>query len=262
MDVQIGIFDSGHGGLEVLQYLASRHPTLRFSYIADLEFMPYGTKSLELITHRCEEIIQKLKDEGCEAIIIACNTATAVAIDCMREKFDLPIIGIEPYLNYINKAPQKNIKEGSVGALVTPITFKSERFKNLKELRDPHNLVKVETIAELAPLIEELIGHRNLEKVKATLRTLLADVGKHKWKEVILGCTHYPLIAEFIEEVLDAACISPTASVAAQLEKRLNLSTECMVENKSIDCSFRYLNTQDSKWLDKKMSDFLFWRYP
>ncbi len=64
MDVQIGIFDSGHGGLEVLQYLASRHPTLRFSYIADLEFMPYGTKSLELITHRCEEIIQKLKDEG------------------------------------------------------------------------------------------------------------------------------------------------------------------------------------------------------
>ena len=266
MNYRIGIFDSGHGGLDILQYLASRHSKWSFKYIADLGFMPYGNKSIELIQQRCLTISELLIEQGCDAIIVACNTATAVAIDKMRESFDLPIIGIEPYVNYINKAPQEDFRSGHLGALVTANTGQSERFKKLKERLDPNNLVKVEVIQKLAPLVEELIAKQYLDTFKDKLKEVLTPVRPYAWKEVILGCTHYPLISEFISEELQCKCISPTENVATQLEVRLGVETSALSskEAKGIyqDCLFDYLNTaQNGVWHEYKMSSLLFWRY-
>ncbi len=259
----IGIFDSGHGGLEILQYLASRHPLWQFKYTADLDFMPYGDKEFDVIIKRCTEITEELIRQGCCAIIVACNTATAIAIDHLREVFDIPIIGIEPYLNYINKAPTKDFQQGHLGALVTPNTFQSSRFKELKKAKDPHDLVKVETIFELAPLVEELIAKKDLKSFKSELSRLLKGVAAHGWKEVILGCTHYPLIGEFIATELSVVCISPTRSVAAQLENRLGVASKGYPSDEApqYNCRFDYLDTRVGERRTVEMSDFLFWRY-
>lgn len=268
MSKSIGIFDSGHGGLDILQFLSQAHPDWNFHYVADLLVMPYGNKPLELIQKRCHEIIHWFEQRGCDAVVMACNTATAMAIDKMREEFSLPIIGIEPYLNYINKAPEKDFQNERLGALVTPNTFESQRFKSLLELRDPLQLVKVETIFELAPLVESLISNRDLPQFKERLLELLSPLKKYRWREVILGCTHYPLIGEFIEEVLEAKCISPTEYVAAQLENRLQWNRDQRSPTSSNtaaptikDQEFEYRNTLTEKWEYKKISDFLFWRY-
>ena len=264
MNYRIGIFDSGHGGLDILQYLASRHPQWSFKYIADLGFMPYGNKPIELIQERCFKITELLIEQGCDAIIVACNTATAMAIDKMREHFELPIIGIEPYVNYINKAPQEDFKSGHLGALVTANTGQSDRFQKLKQRLDPNHLVKVEVIQELAPLVEELIAKQNLSSFKVRLQEVLTPVLSYSWKEVILGCTHYPLISEFICEVLQCKCISPTENVATQLEVRLGLApSHSSAQGPYQDCLFDYLNTaKKSEWHEYKMSSLLFWRYP
>ncbi len=264
MSFKIGIFDSGHGGLDLLQHLATRHIDWTFKYVADLGFMPYGNKSPELIVERCLKISQILIDQGCDAIIVACNTATAVAIETMRDRFSLPIIGIEPYLNYINKAPAKEFNNGELGALVTANTGQSLRFKKLKELRDPLGLVKVEIIEALAPLVEQLIANKDLNDFKEKLRAILSPVSQHGWKEVILGCTHYPLISEFISTELGVSCISPTQYVALQLESRLGQLIGVEQPSNYRDCTFDYLNTHSgnqTQWSEQKMSDFLFWRY-
>lgn len=258
---KIGIFDSGHGGLEILQYLATCHPAWEFVYTADLDFMPYGNKEHDIIVKRCLDITRELTDQGCEAIVVACNTATAVAIDEMREVFNLPIVGIEPYLNYINKAPERDFKEGHLGALVTVNTFQSERFRKLKASRDPQGLVKVVALAELASLVEELIASKNLTRFKDKLNILLSDVWPYQWKEIILGCTHYPLISEFISSELGVKCISPTSSVALQLENRLGVSGGNEPSPDFADCSFSYLDTRINTRSERKLSDILFWRY-
>lgn len=261
----IGIFDSGHGGLELLQYLATCHNDWTFHYVADILEMPYGTKAQDIIEKRCFEIITWFTELGCDAVVIACNTATAMAIDKLREQFEIPIVGIEPYLNYINKAPEKDFHNQRLGALVTPNTFESKRFKRLKEKLDPQNLVAVEPMLTLASLVEGLIENKNLEVFIAQLNNLMTPLSKHKWKEVILGCTHYPLISEFIGRSLQVKCISPTQYVAAQLQKRLDMQPIELCEDSSLisykDASFQYLNTAQGSWETKKISDFLFWRY-
>jgi len=245
----------------MLQYLATRHPKWEFVYTADLDFMPYGNKGHDVIVKRCLDISRELIDEGCEAIVVACNTATAVAIDEIREVFNLPIVGIEPYLNYINKAPERDFKEGHLGALVTVNTFQSERFKKLKASRDPLGLVKVVALAELASLVEELIATKDLSIFRAKLTILLSDVRPYRWKEIILGCTHYPLISEFIASELGVTCISPTPSVALQLENRLGVSGGNEPSPDFVDCSFSYLDTRINTRSARKLSDFLFWCY-
>lgn len=258
---KIGIFDSGHGGLEILQYLAARHPSWEFVYTADLEFMPYGDKGHDIIVKRCFDIVRELLDQGCQAIVVACNTATAVAIDEMREIFSLPIVGIEPYLNYINKVPERDFKQDHLGALVTVNTFQSERFKKLKLHRDPKGFVKVFAAAGLATLVEELIAGKDLPLFKTQLSKILNEYRSFQWREIILGCTHYPLISEFISSELGVKCISPTPSVAAQLEKQLGMSGNNESSPDYVDCSFSYLDTRINTRTIRKLSDILFWRY-
>ena len=123
----IGVFDSGLGGLSVLSELWKLMPNEKYIYLGDSKNAPYGTKSEQEVKKYTEENIIKLIDMGVKAVVIACNTATSVAANELREIFSIPIIGIEPAI----KPAAENHKGGNIIVMATPMTLKKEKFNNL-----------------------------------------------------------------------------------------------------------------------------------
>ncbi len=254
MGKTIGLFDSGHGGLDLLRTLRK---TSEFDllYIADLKFHPYGKMSIPQIKERSHFLCQELLKKGpCDLIAVACNTATAHAIDDLRKDFSVPFVGVEPYLNYINKAPLEHLQRGGVGALVTPNTLNSDRFKRLKEEKDPNDLVSVLALEELAPLVEDFLTHKDEDLLVDQLKELFRNDLPLNWQETILGCTHYPLISIQLEKVLNTRCISPTPQVVEHIFRLLlEKPTVSPVISRQ---DFDYWNTLEGSWRKALLEDF------
>ena len=134
--MKIGIFDSGIGGLSVLHQAMQLLPDEEFIYYADEQHVPYGEKTSEEILGYVDEIISFMISQGVEAIVIACNTATSVAAKIMREKYDLPIIGMEPA---VKQAIDTYGDTNRVLVVATPITVKGKKIMELVERVDKHN---------------------------------------------------------------------------------------------------------------------------
>ena len=126
---KIGIFDSGIGGLSVLKELLQAMPGQEFYYISDQSFAPYGNLTTDEILERSKVLTQTLLEESVDLIVVACNTATAHSIDLLRKEFDIPFVGIEPYINYVNH----DYNGENVGLICTPQTLNSERYQELKK---------------------------------------------------------------------------------------------------------------------------------
>ena len=189
----IGIFDSGIGGVTVLKEIIKILPNENYIYYSDSKNNPYGDKKKEEIIERCEEIFRFLLERNCKAIVIACNTASAVASSYLREKNkNIPIIAIEPAYKMVYDYSYD--KETLV--MATKGTIESEKFNLLYHKYDNHKTTLLECIG-LADVIEE----GNEEKIKNYLEK---NIGQYKGKveNVVLGCTHYPLIEKEIGQVL------------------------------------------------------------
>ena len=189
----IGIFDSGIGGVTVLREIIKILPNENYIYYSDSKNNPYGDKKKEEIIERCEEIFRFLLERNCKAIVIACNTASAVASSYLREKNkNIPIIAIEPAYKMVYDYSYD--KETLV--MATKGTIESEKFNLLYHKYDNHKTTLLECIG-LADVIEE----GNEEKIKNYLEK---NIGQYKGKveNVVLGCTHYPLIEKEIGQVL------------------------------------------------------------
>ena len=189
----IGIFDSGIGGVTVLREIIKILPNENYIYYSDSKNNPYGDKKKEEIIERCEEIFRFLLEINCKAIVIACNTASAVASSYLREKNkNIPIIAIEPAYKMVYDYSYD--KETLV--MATKGTIESEKFNLLYHKYDNHKTTLLECIG-LADVIEE----GNEEKIKNYLEK---NIGQYKGKveNVVLGCTHYPLIEKEIGQVL------------------------------------------------------------
>lgn len=252
--MRIGFFDSGHGGLDILQ-AAMREIQGEYFFIADEKFHPYGAMEIESLLKRCHDLTNELiHSQGCELVVIACNTATVYAIEELRKNFDKPFVGVEPYLNYINHAEGDLVKEGSVGALVTPNTMRSQRFEKLKKEKDPQDLVHVEAISELAPAIEGFIHHRDEARFQSELEAMIVGRDFSSWQETILGCTHYPLVSRHLEKALSTKCVSPTPAIIRQMHRILK--HQGPVEKLDQE-SFQYWNTQKTKWQEAALSQFI-----
>lgn len=188
MRAPIGIFDSGIGGLSVLDACVKLMPNENYIYVADLANMPYGDKPPELIRGYAEACAERLVGMGCKAIVIACNTATAVAADSVRARFPLlPVIGLEPAV----KPCLAELGGGYALVLVTPATFASDRFKKLCE--DARVLpVAAQGLAEL---IEQNVCRldRIADKVTGYLEPY------RDAEAVALGCSHYSFVRPVIE---------------------------------------------------------------
>ena len=189
----IGVFDSGIGGVTVLREIIKLLPNEKYIYYSDSKNNPYGDKKKEEIRERCEVIFRFLLERKCKAVVIACNTASAVAANYLREKYkDVPIIAIEPAYKMVYDYSYD--KETLV--MATKGTIESEKFNLLYHKYDNHKTTLLECVG-LADVIEE----GNEDKIKNYLEE---NIGKYKGKveNVVLGCTHYPLIQKEIGQVL------------------------------------------------------------
>lgn len=211
MRVKVGIFDSGIGGLSILKEIHQLNKSLDIYYYADSKNNPYGSKSNEFILDRCVTIVDEFIDKGVALIIIACNTATAVAIDELRRLYpQINFVGVEPYINVINKRDDLKDKKGVV--LATPRTGSSQRFIDLKTKLDPNGLLDSFFPVNLAKIIEENFLTKG--NIKSQLEVELEEI-VDRYDFYILGCTHYPLIVDQISEVLVGELVSPCSKVAS-----------------------------------------------
>ena len=189
----IGIFDSGIGGVTVLREIIKILPYENYIYISDSKNNPYGDKKEEKIIERCEEIFRFLLEKNCKVVVIACNTASSIAVNYLRDKYkNIPIIAIEPAYKMVYDYSYD--KETLV--MATKGTIKSEKFNLLYEKYDNHKTILLECIG-LADAIEE----GNEYRIKKYLEKNLGEY-KGKVENVVLGCTHYSLIKEEIKKIL------------------------------------------------------------
>lgn len=213
----IGVFDSGVGGLSVLREIRRDLPCEDLAYVADSAYAPYGERSNAFIEQRAASVAGFLLNQGAKAIVVACNTATGAAVDALRSCFSVPVIGMEPAV----KPAVSATKSGVVGVLATTQTLSSARFSRLL---DQHG-ADVEVVLQACPRLVEQVERGELRSrttralVEACVRPLL-DRGADT---IVLGCTHFPFLADLIQEVAgpEVSLIDPAVAVARELRRRL-----------------------------------------
>ena len=213
----IAVFDSGLGGLTVLRALRERLPQEDFFYFADTRFLPYGDRPEVFLRERGVLIAEALVRRGAKALVIACNTATAAAAEAIRAAVDLPIVALEPGV----KPAVSLTNSGVVGVLATTRTLESERFQRL--VGNHANGYRV--LAQACPGLAEAIEAQGPDsaEVSALLDTFVAPLAAASADVVVLGCTHYPWVAEAIARRMPAGTVllDTGEPVARQLERLL-----------------------------------------
>ena len=194
----IAVFDSGVGGISVLRQLRKTLPGERFLYFGDSANAPYGTRTTREVRRLVLNVADKLIPRGVKALVVACNTATAAAIDDLRQAHpELIVVGVEPAL----KPAADRFPGGTIGVLATPVTLREEKFNHLVERFSGHCRVVRLPAPGLVELVEA--GKANSPASEALLRELLTPwLGR--LDAVVLGCTHYPFAAETITRILGA----------------------------------------------------------
>ena len=234
----IAVFDSGVGGISVLRELVQLMPREKFLYFGDSANAPYGTRRPEEVLLLTMEAAQALMQRGLKALVIACNTATAVAINELRSRYpDTIVIGIEPAL----KVAADRFPVGSIGVMATPVTLRQEKLAHQLE-RFPQ--VQVELIP--APGLVELIesGETDGPAVQALLEAILTPY-KGKLDALVLGCTHYPFVKDAISKILpDTTLLDGGEGTARETLRRLTQADllydgpgQILIENSSHDAA-------------------------
>ncbi|MGK0366941.1 MAG: glutamate racemase [Thermoproteota archaeon] len=235
---KIGLIDSGIGGLTLLSELIHNNFDAKYFYISDADNVPYGGKSQEFMHKQMRSMVLKLIKHNIEAIVIACNTATAKTIDKLRSEFDLPFFGIEPYINYLNSGELKD--DDKCALILTEATAKSQRFLNLKKEKDPNDLISVKPLNKLALLIEGL-NKSSFEKIKSSVDEEI--VGLEDFTHLILGCTHYPILKTYLESKLGLVCINPAENIVRYISDSLSLE-----KTNTLNTKFEYNRNNSDSW--------------
>ena len=215
----IAVFDSGVGGISVLRQLRKVMPNERYLYFGDSANAPYGTKPAREVQRLALSVAERLVAQGVKVLVVACNTATAVAIDSLREAYpDLIVIGIEPAL----KVGAEKYPGGRIGVMATPVTLEGEKFQRLLDRFVDQCQISLIGAPGLADLVEE--GKQNGPEGETLLRKLLEPY-KGKLDALVLGCTHYPFAEETIRKVLgeETELLDGGEGTAAQTKKLLAL---------------------------------------
>lgn len=213
----IGIFDSGLGGLSVLASLFAELPFERFVYFADSAWCPYGSRSTEEIQKRSVAITQFLLTHDVKAIVVACNTATAAAIDLLRNSFPIPFIGIEPAI----KQAALHTQSGKVGVLATRNTFHGRLYQETSARFANDKQIQVQIGDGLVEIVEE--DRIDTPEAEALLRSYLEPMITSGVDQIVLGCTHYPFLISQIQKIVPPGVIvhNPAPAVARQTHRVL-----------------------------------------
>jgi glutamate racemase len=213
----VGVFDSGVGGLSVLRHVHDLLPDERLIYVADGAHMPYGALTSEAVEERCQRIAGFFVKQGAKALVVACNTATAAAIENLRRDFPLPIIGMEPAV----KPAVEATKAGVIGVLATSGTLASEKFSGLVKRFGSSAEVIFQPGFGLVELVEA--GDFDSDKTRRLLKANLLPLLERGVDALVLGCTHYPFLTPLIQEIAgrDVTILDTGSAIAVELKRQL-----------------------------------------
>ncbi|MHB8656704.1 MAG: glutamate racemase [Solirubrobacteraceae bacterium] len=220
----VAVFDSGVGGLTVLHDLLVSLPTEDYVYLGDTARMPYGNRSAEELRAFSLEICDHLLDLGAKLLVVACNSASSVALEALEGHIEqrgreIDVIGVVAPATQLAVASSRS---GRIGLLATPATVASGAYERAVLRADPHVHLESVASAELASIIER--GSSFDQHVMDTVRALCRPLRAARVDTVILGCTHYPLVAPMLQRTLgrDVTLVTSGAGVARSVERALS----------------------------------------
>ncbi len=214
--MNIGVFDSGLGGLWILKYLERELPNCNFIYFADQAHIPYGNHTPNEILKFSEDIAEFLISKNCKIIVIACNTATSAAISTLREKYvDIIFVGIEPAI----KPAGELSKTGHIGVLATKVTAEGQKLED--NIQKFASNLEVHTVIgyELVELVEG--GKADTDESEELLREYLEPLLEKNIDQLVLGCTHYTFLINNIKKIVGdkVNIIDPAPAIAKRVKQ-------------------------------------------
>ena len=214
----IGVFDSGVGGLTVAREIMRQLPEERLIYFGDTARVPYGSKSRETITRYSRQIIRFLQEKGVKAIVVACNTASALALPQVRDEIAIPIIGV---VRPGAKVAAETTKNGRIGVIGTEATIGSQIYTRVIHEHNPQAEVIGKPCPLFVPLVEE--GWRKDPITEEIARRYLSSFRSSGIDTMIMGCTHYPLLRRMLGGILgdSVTLVNPAYETAQSLKALL-----------------------------------------
>ena len=221
----VGVFDSGVGGLTVAREISRQLPNENIVYFGDTARVPYGSKSQNTIIRFSEQIIRFLKTKQVKAIVIACNTASALALDAVRDEFDVPVMGV---VVPGARAAVEATRNRKVGVIGTDATVQSGMYTKIIHEMSPDVEVIEKACPLFVPLVEE--GFKDHIVTQEIIEYYLESMRSSDIDAMILGCTHYPLLRSRIRSYMGEKIqiVNPAYETAVDLKKLL---AECNMEN-------------------------------
>jgi glutamate racemase len=216
--MKIGVFDSGIGGLSVAKALERAFPDASVLFINDVDHLPYGSKTPTELSALAMPHLHYLENQGCDLIVVACNTLSTTVVPDIYESFPIPIVGIVPMIRPASAAT----KTGIIAVCATPTTLGSKRYAELKKLYATDVVVLEPFCGNWAQMIESnTVDNRQIRETIEHVCQEGADV-------IVLGCTHYHWIEDIITEIADgrAAVMQPEDAVVEQVRRLITNRTK------------------------------------
>ena len=230
----IGVFDSGVGGLTVVREIMRNLPEERIVYFGDTARVPYGSKSQATVLRYSRQIVRFLRTQNVKAIVVACNTASALALDTIENEIDLPILGVvKPGASMAVTATRNK----RIGVIATESTIHSHLYRKLIQAEDPEITVFGKACPLFVPLVEE--GWTRDPITVEVAKRYLAELLEKDIDTLIMGCTHYPLLRSLLRGILgdQVTLVNPAYETAQALKRmleelRLERESSCPEEEK------------------------------
>ena len=252
--LKIAFFDSGIGGLSVLHHALKILPNEEFIFFADEDNVPYGTKPVEKVLEYVDEAFKFLMMQKVDAIVVACNTATSAAVRAMREKYSLPIVGMEPAI----KKALDLYPERKVLVTATEVTIKGEKIHQLIERLKAEKFVELKPLPKLVEFAER--QEFNSADVENYLREEISSYDFENFSSVVLGCTHFNYFKDSMRKFLPEHIkfLDGNEGTLKQLIRLANLKTDFAKKNPPVEYFYsgRKVNSQNellrlSKYLQR-----------
>ncbi len=249
MKLKIGIFDSGIGGFTILKSLLKTRNDVEVFYLADTKRVPYGEKNFDQIRYIAKQICNWFEDKNLDAILIACNTTNACALDILENKLKIPCFDL---INSVSKILTKK----NIGVLATQTTIKSSYYKKVIESNNKNVKVFQQACPELVLEIEK--NNLNLNRLNYLLNMYIEPLLNENIKEIILGCSHYPLIYEVFKNKIhpNIRIIDPSTALINQFNKSFIIPKNVSCDSVSYN-NISFFVTAKSKEFSSKVKYWL-----
>ena len=242
----IGVFDSGLGGLSVWQALHDALPHESLIYLGDGKRCPYGSRSEEEVRQFTEEAVEKLLSEGCKLIVVACNTATAVAIKGLREKYPtIPFVGLEPAV----KPAALTTKRGVIGVLATERSLLGDHFRRNEEKYGSEVTILKAVGEGFVEAVER--NEEHTPETEALVRKAVEPLIEGGADKIVLGCTHYPFLREVIARVAGSGVEIIDSSEAVARRVATLLDENDLRSEEGVTPEYRFLTFADEAYAEK-----------